>query len=424
MTNYIPLSCHTHYSLLRAFTKPDELAKKCAENNMAACAITDYNSLSGVVSFYKACKKQNIKAILGSKLDINGVGQVKILSMNKDGWSELLKIYHSRDISDIINSKNLIVIFGDSGSFIDTNTNCRPIIELLKQNILDRLYCEIQIGHTDKQKVELLTSLSDGVKIIATPNVHYIDEISRKDLQLLLCSHMKTTFASYKESKEFENFKHFFDDSLNFGFMSYQDMIDGGAKEEWLQNTTLLSERIEDYSILDRPRLPKYEWTEGLSEEEYLKKLCREGYKKKLAGKSIDVKVYGDRANMEFDVIFRAGLSGYFLIVQDYIRWAKSKGVMVGSGRGCFLPDTRIKSPNNILTPISMIAIGDIIIDAYGDEQKVYNKFEYSINEDIMEIEFENNIIIRCTKDHKFLTNNRGWVEAQYLCDNDDITEV
>lgn len=334
MKIYTPLSCHTHYSLLRAITKSKELAEKCSENKFEACAITDYNSLSGVVSFYKACKKEKIKPIFGSKIDINGVGQIKVLSMNMNGWQELLKVYHSRDLTDLLNSKNLIVTFGDSGSFVDTFSNCRHIVDLLKDSIGDRLYCEMQVGHVDKQKYEFLLNMSDGLKIISTPNTHYIDDISRKDLQLLLCSHMKTTFSSYKDSKEFNSFKHFFDDTLNFGFMSYDDMVSAGASEEWLENTTELSKRIEEYSILDKPRLPKYEWTNGLTEEEYLKELCREGYKKRLSGKKINSQVYGERAKYEFDVIFKYKLSGYFLIVQDYVNWAKNNGCLVGPGRG------------------------------------------------------------------------------------------
>jgi DNA polymerase-3 subunit alpha len=73
---------------------------------------------------------------------------------------------------------------------------------------------------------------------------------------------------------------------------------------------------------------------------------------------------------------------------------------------------------------IYQINIGDIIIDAYGNPQEVYDTLQYDINEDIIELIFENEKTIRCTKDHKFLTKNRGWVEAQYLSDIDDIVEV
>jgi DNA polymerase-3 subunit alpha len=74
--------------------------------------------------------------------------------------------------------------------------------------------------------------------------------------------------------------------------------------------------------------------------------------------------------------------------------------------------------------PIYMVKIKDKIIDAHGDVQEVYDVLEYNIDEDILEIEFENGKVIRCTKDHKFLTKNRGWVEAQYLDENDDVIEV
>ena len=75
-------------------------------------------------------------------------------------------------------------------------------------------------------------------------------------------------------------------------------------------------------------------------------------------------------------------------------------------------------------TPISSIKIGDKVVDAYGEPQEVYDKFEYDVDEYIIELEFENGKIIRCTQDHKFLTNNRGWVEAKDLNDEDDVVEV
>jgi DNA polymerase-3 subunit alpha len=96
---------------------------------------------------------------------------------------------------------------------------------------------------------------------------------------------------------------------------------------------------------------------------------------------------------------------------------------MTGPGRGCFLPDTRVKMSNGLMKNISDIKIGDKVIDCDGNEQEVYDTLVYDVDEEIMELHF-GEIVIRCTKDHKFLTKNRGWIEAQHLTSNDDIVEV
>lgn len=87
------------------------------------------------------------------------------------------------------------------------------------------------------------------------------------------------------------------------------------------------------------------------------------------------------------------------------------------------LPDTRVKMSNGIMKNISDIKVGDKIIDCDGKEQEVYDTLIYDIDEEIIELWF-GDIVIRCTKDHKFLTTNRGWVDAQYLNEDDDIVEI
>jgi DNA polymerase-3 subunit alpha len=74
--------------------------------------------------------------------------------------------------------------------------------------------------------------------------------------------------------------------------------------------------------------------------------------------------------------------------------------------------------------PIGTIKVGDVVKDAYGVDQKVLEVFRYQVDEDILELEFDDGRKVKCTKDHKFLTKNRGWVEAQHLTDDDDLVEV
>ena len=90
--NWFPLKNFTHYSLLKGFSKPHELAKVCADNDYPACGITDYKSISGAVSFHQACKKVGVKPIIGCSFD-----NTTIYAKNKDGWHDLIKMVSMTD---------------------------------------------------------------------------------------------------------------------------------------------------------------------------------------------------------------------------------------------------------------------------------------------------------------------------------------
>ena len=92
--NWFPLKNFTHYSLLKGFSKPHELAKVCADNEYPACGITDYKTISGAVSFHQACKKVGIKPIIGCSFD-----NTTVVARNKKGWFDLIELVSSLDTS-------------------------------------------------------------------------------------------------------------------------------------------------------------------------------------------------------------------------------------------------------------------------------------------------------------------------------------
>jgi intein/homing endonuclease len=126
--------------------------------------------------------------------------------------------------------------------------------------------------------------------------------------------------------------------------------------------------------------------------------------------------------NEELAVIKKMGFCDYLLIVYDFINMARKEDIYAGPGRGCFLPRTLVKSQGK-RTEIQNIVVGESVIDAYGNNQLVIDKLEYVIDEEIIDLEFAD-FTISCTKDHLFLTNNRGWVKAEDLDLLDDIVEV
>ena len=104
--DWAPICNYTHYSLLRGFSKPEELAKKCSESGYKACGITDYKSISGAVSFYQACIKYNIKPIIGCSFD-----NFTLIAKNKGGWHDLIELVSSLDDDGEIPSEESNRIF-------------------------------------------------------------------------------------------------------------------------------------------------------------------------------------------------------------------------------------------------------------------------------------------------------------------------
>lgn len=284
--NWYPLRNYTHYSLLKGFSKPNELAKLCADNNYPACGIADYKTISGCVSFFKACKKFGVKPILGCSFDNNS-----IFARNKNGWNDLIEL----------------ISYIDEDNNIDKDT----VFNILSRDNLIYL-------HNDKH-----------------PDIkpsYYTKKEDAKLHRILLCSELKTTLPKIHTQLR----KNTLDKSIAEYFTNDNKFVIPDKNLKTLQD---IYEKCEDYDILNKPMLPKFDCPNNLSEEEYLKTLARKGWKELLinAGKvkdSINKQRYADRFNEELQVIKNANLFGYFLIVQDIIKYVNNKGWMSGPGRG------------------------------------------------------------------------------------------
>ena len=303
---WFPLCNFTHYSLLRGFSKPKQLAKKCAENGFSACGIADYHSISGSVQFFKACKAEGIKPIIGCSFD-----KFKLFAKNKDGWFDLIKIVSSVQNGEVDNDVlrercargNLISIADSEGD--------SPIA-----------------GDDFYVKTELLRSS------------YYVEKEQAELHRLLLCTSLKTTMPKIAKGKtqvpdELSKFFEFEDWYVRGkDEVTSLHMID----EENHSSLKEIYEKCEEYNILSGPILPTFPTPNGETEEEYLKELCRDGWKRLLGGtdkvKDEGRDLYGDRFKHEFDVIKEADLFGYFLIVWDIIRFCRDNEWLTGPGRG------------------------------------------------------------------------------------------
>lgn len=159
---------------------------------------------------------------------------------------------------------------------------------------------------------------------------------------------------------------------------------------------------------------------EGSTSFAHLMDLCKVGmFKRGVHNKQ----AYIDRLREELGVIKAMKNADYFVSYQKIMELAR-KVCLCGPGRGCFTPETRVLMSDGMHAPIGTVKAGDVIKDAEGKEQKVLEVFRYQVDEDILELEFDDGRKVKCTKDHKFLTKNRGWVEAQHLTEADELVEV
>jgi len=199
------------------------------------------------------------------------------------------------------------------------------------------------------------------------------------------------------------------------------DFYDDGFVRDAIERThDIVHNEIGDVHPDRSMKLPSYVVPEGLTEDRALLEACKEG----LVWRGLaDKQEYIDRIKYELGIIKNKKFSRYFLTMKAIMDVAREH-MLLGPGRGCFLPHSRVKMADGLFAPIATIVVGDEVIDAYGEKQKVIDTLTYDVDEELVQLEFEDGKIIECTKDHEILTHNRGWVCAQDLDSDDDIVEV
>lgn len=301
---WFPLCNYTHYSLQKAFSKPKQLAKKCAKNSYPACGIADYQSISGAVSFYQACVANDVKPIIGCAFD-----GFTLFAKNKEGWLELIRIVSTVDDESSVN-KALLVKLANNGNMICV------------------------------AKDEALSPVSGKdfyVKTEAFSDTYYAEKEHSELHRVLLCSGMKTTLPQIKRSL---NSRQQIDNQEFFECNDYylKDRAETAAmliNDPQMEVFDEIFNKIENYNILNRPILPNFVTPDGLTQKEYLRLLIEDAWSKmEDSVNEQDLQVYRDRIEREFGVIEGADLFGYFLVVRDIIDHCHSQGWMVGPGRG------------------------------------------------------------------------------------------
>lgn len=377
---YSVLHCHSHYSLLDGMSKPEQIANRCSSLGIASCALTDHGNISGSVQFYQKMKAKKIKPILGCELYIcdqdpsiktkenSTLSHFLVLSKNYDGWKTLIKIisetnkpeyfYHKPRISldklaDMLDG-NIIGICGHLGSTLADKiledqdsaiSNGLSFVDYMKTIFGDdNFFLETQLF--DKELLAEQTYLTEtirsiaqksGVKTVCTPDAHYCESGDAIDQRILLCSNLKTTLSDIN-TKLINNqsvpMECFFK-SDKYYILTPEEM-DALHTAEEIENTLLVDSLIENFDILSPPKLPKFDCPQNYDPDEYLRELCRGGWKNRIVP-NVDKSehdIYIDRIKYELDILQGAGLSSYFLIVQDIVNYVRHNNWLPGPGRG------------------------------------------------------------------------------------------
>jgi len=365
---------------LDGLSKPHQIANRCNQINVSSCAITDHGTISGAVQFYQAMKSKNIKPILGCEIYVcdqdssikakenSKLSHLVLLSKNYNGWKTLINIisksnepnnfYHKPRLDlnslSLLLDGNIIGFCGHLGSVIaDKLSSSKSTIDsvgvnfiaemkdmfgrdnfFLEAQLMDREYTNQQIEMTEH--IRRLGQLTK-TKIICTPDAHYCSKEDAIDQRILLCNNLKTTLTDINTkilNNEDVPMGCFFA-SDNFHILSPEEMLSLHTEEE-IENTNLLDNMCEEYDILHKPLLPDFQCPNNLSPDEYLRQLCRNGWKEKIDQSIARDKhpIYVDRIKYELEVLQGAGLSSYFLIVQDIVDYVRKNNWLPGPGRG------------------------------------------------------------------------------------------
>jgi len=241
---FVPINCKTHFSLLKAFSKPKKLVEKCVEYGYEACGLADIKTVSGAVQFHQACIKKGIKPIIGCDY-----GDYTLYAKNKAGWIDLMMYTTSYNINPDLNKLKKI---GANGNIICVSYN-----EMYKK-IFGKNFYRLNI---DKWAT------------------YYASKEESVLHRVLLCSEMKTTlpkvYNKIKKGESVENLEFFTSDG--FSLPNKPD-----CSEAELEMLNRIFRACEVYEISERPKLPKFDCPKGYTEDEYLKELCRQGWKRLL----------------------------------------------------------------------------------------------------------------------------------------------
>ncbi|MGN0155340.1 MAG: DNA polymerase III subunit alpha [Lachnospiraceae bacterium] len=358
--SFTHLHVHTEYSLLDGASKIKELVHHTKELGMDSIAITDHGVMYGVIDFYKAAKAEGIKPIIGCEVYVapgsrfdrelgkneNRYYHLVLLAENDTGYHNLMKIvsrgftegyyYKPRVDREVLQEfhEGIIALSACLAGEVATLL-CQGFYEEAKKAALehqeifgkDNYFLEMQDHGIDDQKMVnqglMRMSQETGIPLVATNDIHYVRESDAEAHDILLC------IQTAKKVTDEDRMRY---DGGQYYLKSPEEMEElfPYAKQA-LENTGKIAERCNVEIVFGEQKVPKYEVPEGFTSYTYLQALCEEGLHRRYDPVTPELQ---ERLDYELSTIQKMGYVDYFLIVWDFIKYAKDNGIAVGPGRG------------------------------------------------------------------------------------------
>ena len=362
--SFTHLHLHTGYSLLDGSSKIPELVRRVKELGMDACAITDHGVMYGVIEFYKACKAEGIKPIIGCEVYVapgsrfekgkeksaerynhlillaeNDTGHKNLMKLVSRGFTEgfyykprvdyeLLSEYHEGIIASSACLAGIVPTKLRNGDYEGAKEEAMRLQQIFGEN---NFFLELQDHGLSEQKFVnqglMRISSETGIPLVATNDCHYLYKEDAEAHDVLIC--IQTQKNVYDEDR----MKY---EGGQFYVKSPEEMEEVFHYiPEAILNTEEIARRCNVEIEFGKYHLPLYPVPEGYTSLSYLNKLCEDGFKKRYEGVDADTEAsLRERLKYETDTIANMGFVDYFLIVWDYINFAKENHIAVGPGRG------------------------------------------------------------------------------------------
>lgn len=359
MGNFTHLHLHTEYSLLDGVGRINAYLERAKNLGMTAMAITDHGNLFGAVEFYKKAKKYNIKPIIGLEAYVAEFGMKEkegrmfhlvLLAENNKGYENLIKISSVAYIEGFyrkprvdkdflkMHSEGIIALSacmqGEIPRRILDFENEDKIDSAVREYVdifgAENFYIEVQANGIKEQKKlnEKLYDLAQKhhLPLVATNDTHYVNRGEHTLQDIIICIQ---TGAKLNE----RNRMHIETEELYM--KSREEILSGLGKKylEAIENSSKIADRCNIDIEFEKFKFPNYDVPDGLTIEEYLRKLVYKGLSKRYAGDKLTDEIK-ERVEYELQIIEKMGYAGYFIVVWDFIYFSKKKGIPIGPGRG------------------------------------------------------------------------------------------
>jgi DNA polymerase-3 subunit alpha len=362
-TPFVHLHVHSEYSLLDGAIRMNQLVKKAAELGMPAIALTDHGNLFGTVEFYQAAEKAKVKPIIGCEIYVapgsmhekktsNGgkdaAFHMTLLASNDAGYRNLVKLstaahldgfyYKPRVDRELLakHSEGLIALSGclkgEVNMALSEGQNAKALETAATYRDLfgkENFFIELADHGIEQQRrnrgglIDIARDLNLG--LVATNDVHFLERSHHEAHDVMICI---GTGAMIHDEKRMRYVPELY-------FKSGDEMAALFADQpSAITNTLAIAERCNATLEFGKSKYPDYLPPEGKTREGYLRELCEEGLRKRYGERAMEDQAISERFEFELSVLYKTGFTSYFLIVWDFINYAKSQGIPVGPGRG------------------------------------------------------------------------------------------